>query len=343
MYAHQNDWKKAKTQWVAEAFNQPLIAFQTSSHEGPLGKSFSFASLNSQDVMIKTIKKAENTNEIVIQVQELMGAKAGNIKLTLPATVISAREINGAEEYIADARVENSQLVFNINPFQPKAFALKIEPSKDKIAASESQPLALDFNLDGVSDDNNRADGSIDDKGLSIPAELYPTEINSEGILFKLGTSSSGSKNLLQCTGQTVNLPQGDFNRVYLLAFALKDSKTVIKVDNTSDTLDIPYFSGFIGQWSGFNRTKDNFSEPFEKAYLKKVPVAWNSTHLHSKDGNKAYEYAYLFKIGVDIPKGSKILYLPNDSNIIVAAISLANDKNAGVRPAQLMIDNLFK
>lgn len=343
LYAHLNDWKKAKTQWIAAAFNQPLLAFQTSSHDGPLGKSFSFASLNSPDVMIKTLKKAENSDEIVVHFQELIGARAGNVKLSLPAAVITAREINGAEEYIGDGRIENSQLVFNINPHQPKAFALKLAAPQYKPAQTESFPLTLDYNLDGVSNEGKYTDGNIDLKSTTIPAEQFPEEIIDDCIKFKLGPSADVNSNLLVCNGQQISLPQGIFNKVYILAFALKDSKAEFKTDAKADTFEIPYFSGFIGQWDGYNRTEKNFTGDLAKAYLKKAPVVWNSTHLHTREGNKAYEFAYLFKFAIDITKDTKTLTLPNNPDIIVAAITLANDVNTSTKAAQSMIDNIFK
>lgn len=342
LYAHLNDWKKAKTQWVAAAFNQPLVAFQTNSHEGPLGKSFSFASLNSSDVIIKTIKKAENSDELVFHFQELIGAKAGNVKLSLPTAVVSAREINGAEEFIENGRIENSQLVFNINPYQPKAFALKLAAQQNTLPQPESFPLDLAYNLDGVSNEENHNNGNIDKKTTSIPADQFPAEIIDAGILFKLGPSTDGSNNLLVCNGQQISLPQGNYNKLYILAFALKDSKAEFKTDIKTDTLEIPYFSGFIGQWDGHNRTEKNYTGDFAKAYLKKAPVVWNSTHLHSLEGNKAYEFAYLFKFSIDITKDTKTLTLPNNPDIIVAAITLANDVNATTKAAQSLIDNFF-
>ena len=332
MYAHYLDWRKAKSPWVASAFNQPLVAFQTTAHEGILGKSFSFASLNTSDVIIKSIKKAENSDELVFQFQELIGTRVGNVKLTLPSEVLAAREINGAEEEVGVGRIENKQLVFNINSFQPKAFALKLAEPQKKIKPAESVSLTLDYNLDGISTEVNKADGNLDGKGNTFPAELFPGKLLVEGTAFTTGPKADGQKNFLSCSGQSIQLPQGNFNRIYLLAFALKDEKGNFTVDGKAEEFEIPYFSGFIGQWDGYNRTSENYNDSIAKGYLKKIPVAWNATHLHAVNGNKSYEFGYLFKFAIDIPKGAKTLQLPNNSNIIISAISIANDANADTK-----------
>ena len=40
---HAGGWRDAQTDWQAQRLNAPLIAFQTSKHEGPLGRTFSSA------------------------------------------------------------------------------------------------------------------------------------------------------------------------------------------------------------------------------------------------------------------------------------------------------------
>ncbi len=194
IYGHKSDWRKGKSQWVAAEFNQPLLAFQAVAHEGKLGKSFSLASLNTSDVIIKAIKKAENSDEIIIRFQEFIGARIANVKLFLPASVISAREVNGAEEPIGEARVENGNLIFNLESYQPKAFAIKLANTPVTLNQKTSLPLKLDYNSDGVSSDANCSDGNIDGKGNSIPSELFPSEYTEDGIGYKLGQQLMATK-----------------------------------------------------------------------------------------------------------------------------------------------------
>jgi alpha-mannosidase len=353
LYPHKLDWRKGKSPWVAACYNQPLLAFQTIGHEGKLGKSFSLANLNSQDVMIKSVKMAENTDEIVVHLQELIGTKIANVKLSFPGGIISAREVNGAEEPIGPARVDDGKIIFNLNAYQPKAFAIKVATAPAKVVSKTSIPVTINYTKDIVSFDSDRSNGDIDGSGHSIPAELFSSKLISDDVEFRLGSSENGQNNALECKGQVINIPQGSYNKVYVLATATKDSKGVFNVDSYSEELEVPYYSGFIGQWdsrSALNSMGDSIKGindysklPIVPAYLKKVPVAWNATHCHNskQNANDAYKYCYLFKLSLDIPKGAKTLTLPNNPDILVVAISVANDANANTKAAQLLVDDL--
>jgi alpha-mannosidase len=75
--------------------------------------------------------------------------------------------------------------------------------------------------------------------------------------------------------------------------------------------------------------------------YIKRADVAWYCSHHHDADGkNVAYAYSYLFAYPFDIPAGSKTIKLPNNENVRILAISLA-DGNPRVKPAQPLYDEL--
>jgi alpha-mannosidase len=60
----------------AIAFNQPLIAATEPSHNGPAGHSWSFASIDADDVYITALKRAEQTNAYVLRLVEWHGRPA---------------------------------------------------------------------------------------------------------------------------------------------------------------------------------------------------------------------------------------------------------------------------
>ena len=75
-------------------------------------------------------------------------------------------------------------------------------------------------------------------------------------------------------------------------------------------------------------------------AYVKRAPVAWYCSHRHdSKQGNEFYQYAYLFKCGVDLPAGARQLTLPHNDRIRVFAVSIASEPGAGFAPAAPLYD----
>ena len=58
---HAGDWRRAQTDWQAYRLNQPLIAFESSKHPGPLGKDFSLLRISNPRVRVLALKKAENS------------------------------------------------------------------------------------------------------------------------------------------------------------------------------------------------------------------------------------------------------------------------------------------
>ena len=328
---HNGTWKNETTLWQPAFLNQPLIPYVTVKHPGQLGKSFSFCSLSSKKVAIKAIKKAESSDEIVIRLQELTGTVAENVLLTLPVKIISAREINGAEEPVGPANIKDGKLSVTMNPYQPRTFAIRIDNPSEIIQPVQNLPISLKHNLIVTSTDGNRNSGDFDGKGHSIPEELLPQELNSDGIFFQLGTRDK-RENALTGKGDTINLPSGGFSRIYFLAAATEDTEGIFKVDNNTINIGIQYYSGFIGQYSSL--IYDNKIKPTDykivPSYLKTDKIAWVGTHRHDVSGiNEAYIFCYLYKYAIDIPNGAKTLILPNNDKIRIMAITLSNDQNS--------------
>jgi alpha-mannosidase len=97
---HTNDWRSGQSAWGAARLNQRLQAFQTAPHAGLWGRSFSLLTCNNSNVMVKAIKKAEASNEVIVRLQELTG-HAQTAQLTCVSPITAARQVTGAEDPIA--------------------------------------------------------------------------------------------------------------------------------------------------------------------------------------------------------------------------------------------------
>ena len=344
---HKDSWRNPASLWQSACLNQPLVAFQTDLHDGELGKSFSLASLNTNKVAIRALKKAESGDAIVIRLQELIGENEDNVEVNFASPIVSAKELNGIEEEIGGAAIKNGKLQVNMKSYQPRTFAIKLSDSKVKVDKVKSQEVKLDYNSKVSSGDNDRTTGEFDHAGNSIPAELLPDEIDSEGIIFKIkkGTNQGKIEKVRQISndaviphGETLIIPEGDFNRIYILAAATEDTEGIFKVGDNKVTLGIQYYSGFIGQWNSFvfdrpmnEELSMKYINPVKKvpAYLKHDAIAWIGTHRHSIKGiNEPYTFCYLYKYAIDIPKGLTTLTLPDNDKVRIMAITVANDRN---------------
>ena len=346
---HRGDWRQGNTSWEAARMNQPLRAFTAPAHPGPLGKTFSLVAASTDQVQIVSVKKAEDSDEIVVRFRELSGHPAPGVRLTSTLPIVGAREINGQEQPLGPANLESGGLGFDMSPYQLRAFALKMGTLARGAATISSQPLTLAYDLDVVSSVKNPADGGFDEAGHTYPAEQFPASLVNEGIFFQLGPVADGRKNAVVCRGQSLELPTGQFNRVYLLAAAEGDQRDEVKIDGVSSPLVVPDWSQFIGRWDErlwnghvpeLTYDWNNSLAGLVPGYIKRSPVAWYCSHRHDpKQGNEFYQYAYLFECSVDLPPGAKRITLPDNSKIRVFAVSAVNEPGADFVAAAPLYD----
>jgi len=352
LQGHAGDWRQGGTQWDAARLNQPLMTFQTPAHPGPLGRTFSLARVSSPQVQIEALKKAEASNETVVRLNELSGQPAQAVYLGFAAPLLSAREINGQEQPLGPATVQNGRLVFDMKPYRPRAFALKFAPVPARLPAPRSTPLHLPWNADVVSSWASKTDGDFDGHGDSLPGELLPAEITSDGVTFQLGSTADGQKNAVVCTGQRLTLPPGKNRRVSLLASAVGgDTPVTFLVDGRPVRRIIQRWDGYVGQWD--NRlwkghvpelTYDwhNKLAGLTPGYIKRDPVAWYADHRRLASGqNDPYRFCYLFRYAINLPDSARTLTLPQNSHVRVLAASLGQDPNAATIAAQPLYDTL--
>jgi alpha-mannosidase len=370
--AHAGDWRRERTDWQAQRLNQPLIAFESSKHEGRLGKTFSILRLNTDRVRVLALKKAEDTDELIVRMVELDGRGVPDVRVSFPAPVIAAREVNAQELPLGQATVVDGALVTSLTRFQPRTFALKLaSQSALKSRMPQSQHLILPYDLAVATADGERIKAGFDGEGAALPAEMLPGEIGYGAITFRLSTAKA---NALVPRGQTIQLPAG-VRRLYVLAASVSgDEKATFRIGNESSELTIQNWGGFIGQWYDrqwketevkipprtpppdippdiaalLQRTRTR-TDPYGEmigitpGFIKRAPLAWFASHHHTVAGtNEAYAYSYLFAYTIDVPVNATTLTLPNDDRVRILAITGSNERDT-VRAAQPLYDALEK
>jgi len=363
---HAGDFRAGGTDWQAFRLNQPLVAFESPAHEGPLGKAFSFLAVTHPRVRLLAVKKAEQSDELVVRLVEMDGKPAQGVGLTFAAPLAAVREIDGTEMPIADVPLAEGKLAVDLGPFAIRSFAVKLGPAKSAAAVPASVPVALPFDRAAASTDGVPAGPGFDAAGRTIAAELLPGEIDFGGGRFILGPSAGA--NAVTAKGQSIALPEGKFTRLYLLAAADGDRKAVFRIDGRPVEINVQDWGGMIGQWD--NRKWNVREEPvpppakpqpvapeakpqaprmrtvmdyagLTPGFTKPAPVAWFASHRHLPDGtNDLYMYSYLFAYALDLPSGARTLVLPNDEKIKIMAATLTDDPWL-VKPVQPLFDTL--
>ena len=333
LYGHAGRYFDANTVWEADKLNQPLISFEAPKHDGGLGKSFSFASVDNPQIAIKELKKAEVTDEFIVRVYETKGLAANNVRIKFCSQILSASETNGIEEIIGGANYSGDSLTLSLTPFQPKTFTVKLAPSTTPLNNPVSSPINLYYGEDAITYDTNRADGNFDGNHITYPAELLPDTILADGVAFKMGPKYTGANNIIRCNGNKIPLPgASNFKKLYILAASsLGDQTGTFYINNNQYNIGVQNFSGFVGQAGG----------AYSTSYFKTDNIAWTGTHRHNglSNTNEAYSFVYLYKYCIVLPAGAIELTLPANNNIAIFALTLANNENDDITNANEIKD----
>ncbi len=313
IYSHAGGFDNG-TQLYARFFNQPLTVFVTDNHRGSLGSEYSFGSISDESVIVRAVKKAEAGDEIIVRFNEGANKSARDVEFTLGNGIAAAREMNGMEEEIGSAKVENGKLVFDIEPYEVKTFALTLVNSKiaDKTAVT---PVELPYNIDVVTFNHNRDCAAIPTINVSIPGELFPKTIECAGIKFETGDIWGEGNNALVCQGQEINVYG---KKLYFVGASLYGDKVyTFKVDGEEIPVKVQSVNERIGKWDLYNLA--------EVANIKTDKLAWECTHTHSSSGDNVASQLYFFMYEIDTSKGS-VVTLPDDNGLIILSAAQTND-----------------
>ena len=365
--SHSGDWQKSRTDWQAYRLNQPLIAFTTSKHGGGLGKQFSLLKIDEPNIRVLALKKAEGSDEIILRLVETQGRNTGQVHIRFAAPIAAAKEVNGQEMPRGQVAADHGVLTIPFTAFQLHTFAVKLAPAPVHVAPPKWTSVALNYDASVATATGKAAEGcfdcswqdpTADGQGHSLPAEMLPKTIDFDGILFRV--APSGKNDAVIANGQKIALPAGDFNRMYVLAAAMGgDQRAEFGVGDKSIGVNIPEWTGFVGQWDTRDwnihqetvpgeagatpgtRTVMDFTGQITPGFIKRADIAWYASHRHGTDGgNEPYSYSYLFAFPIDVPSGTKSVTLPKNEKIRVLAITVAND-HAEAPPAQPLYDVL--
>jgi alpha-mannosidase len=370
---HNGSWQQAQTDWQAYRLNDPLIAFQATKHAGSLGKNFSLLHLNNSRIRVLALKRAEASDEVILRMVELDGKAAPDVRVSFAGAVAAAREVDAQERPIGSATVDRGSLVTSFSAYQPRTFAIRLNAPQAKLAATQSSPVALQYDVAVATNDDTKANnGGFDGKGNSIPAEMLPSTISYHGVQFKLAPSKTGIPNAMVARGQTIKLPAGHYNRLYLLAASADgDQNASFLVGSRKIELNIQDWSGFIGQWdtrlwknrserdwaisanhavwppADFTQREQRPVSPrypedyvgLQPGYVKTAELAWYASHQHTAQGlNQPYRYSYLFAYRIELSAGEQTITLPDNDKIRILAISTAEETPI-LHPVQPLYD----
>ncbi len=313
--SHRN--KRDGVALIAEEFNKPVYPFSADKHSADR-KTLSFVESNDSEILIRAVKKAEDSDKIIVRIQEMAGIDHTAASLTFATEVTEAIETNGYETPIGSVTTQNNILKFPLGHYAPKTFALSVKG--DRIAGKPVNLtiLSLPYNLK-ITTENGFGSTESD---ISIPEEIFNNAINSSGIPFSLGKTCEN--NVLSQTKTTLTMPT-DAKTLYLLAAAPKSKTCELLIDDAPYTLSVSGMTDKVGTWDMVAKG--------DTCFINRDEIAAVYTHTHDERGNdRYYEFAYLFKYAIPV-EHAKTVTLPEDMIVFAATTSSETDTVFPVMP----------
>ena len=115
IYAHEGTWKEGRTMEAGLDLNVPLLVL-----EGELTtttEAESFFSIDQANILLDTVKKAEDSNHVIVRLYEYMNSQS-NATLTSQLPVKKAVLCNMLEEEEQELVVEDNRIQVAFNPFE---------------------------------------------------------------------------------------------------------------------------------------------------------------------------------------------------------------------------------
>ncbi len=340
MYGHAGNWTNG-SQWQAARLNQPLIGFQVATHSGSQGKKFSLAQISNPNLALSTIKLAEDSEDLIVRVNELSGKSQAGV-VTFAGDVVSAREVDGQERPIGGAEIKGGKLMVSTTAYHPRAYAIRLAKSKNRNEAGVCQPVSLPYDTNAWKD--------FDGKGRALPASMVPASLVSGGLRFDFAPKSSSDLNAVACNGQKLAIPAGIARTIsFLVASTAGDVQAEFRAGAKAVPARIQAWDGYVGQWDtriweGQVQELTYGWDPkyagLIPGYIKRAPIAWYADHRKLADGtNDIYAFSYLFRLDIPISASDTEITLPNNPAIKILAATLGNSPVDEARPVQPLYD----
>ena len=126
IYPHQG--KVCDSDVVKEAYNvnYPLYAVPAAAHEGVLPSEYSLVDCNKNNVVIETVKIAEDSDAVIVRAYETWNCKTP-ATLTFTSDIAEAMECNLLEEQDEVVEYSKNTLTTTFKPFEIKTFKVKFK------------------------------------------------------------------------------------------------------------------------------------------------------------------------------------------------------------------------
>lgn len=120
LYPHAEGWRQANT--VQEAYKLNLPAYAVTG--GAIGTEKSFVQVDAKNVILETVKLAEDQDGVIIRLYESENARTKTV-ITLPKGTCKVEECNLIEEFVEEVPVKDGKVTVVVKPYEIKTYRIK--------------------------------------------------------------------------------------------------------------------------------------------------------------------------------------------------------------------------
>jgi alpha-mannosidase len=122
---HAGPWRESQVIQEAYALHDPLMARSIPANlQGSLPPAYGWAEVDTDHVILETVKKAEDENAWIVWVYECKQNRSNAVTIASGKPVRKAAECNLLEEDQRPITQQGHQLIFPIKPFEIKSFKI---------------------------------------------------------------------------------------------------------------------------------------------------------------------------------------------------------------------------
>lgn len=126
LYPHAGDWKTGGTVQMAYNLNCPMYAIVEEAHAGVMPQEYSFIGLDCENVIVDTIKKAEDSDDIIVRVFECYNRRT-KVRASMHKEIERLAECDLMENETEVLSAHGNTFEFEIKPYEIKTFKLRFK------------------------------------------------------------------------------------------------------------------------------------------------------------------------------------------------------------------------
>ena len=117
LYPHEGDFRSANTYTYAYELNNPLTARKVNENTGNLPSEFSFVSVDCENIIIETVKKAEDSDDIIVRLYDSFKRRSTPI-VRFGFDVKEAFLCDMMENNKEELKITDNNLMLEVKPFE---------------------------------------------------------------------------------------------------------------------------------------------------------------------------------------------------------------------------------